>query len=94
LVQRINRKLRREDEYGEGLQKTPKNNMQALLDLGDYYLLDLRRNFVVRCGVDIEKVGRKLGVLRRDEVIHRKEGCPNAIAVRKLGCGCLKAPSP
>jgi hypothetical protein len=30
LVQRINRKLRREDEYEVGLQKTPKNNAQAL----------------------------------------------------------------
>lgn len=69
LVQRINRKLRAEDEYGEVLKKTPEKNTQALVTLGLYYLLDVRRNCVLRSGVDLERFARQLGVLESDEVI-------------------------
>ena len=34
------------------------------LNLGDYYLIDTRRNWVSRTHVDLEKLGRELEVLQ------------------------------
>jgi hypothetical protein len=65
LIRRINRKLGREDEK---LRKT-RGGMQAFLDLGDYWVHDLRSNFVCRTHVDPEELGRELGVLDAVETV-------------------------
>ena len=64
LVQRINRKLAQE---GEQLKAT--RGGQAQIDLGDYYLLDLRLNAVVGKNIDPERLGRELGVLAKWEIL-------------------------
>ena len=64
LIQRINRALA---DNGEIL-KAPRG-AQALQELGDYYILDTKRNCVTRKDVDIEAVGRTLGVLKAYEAL-------------------------
>jgi hypothetical protein len=64
LVQRINRALSKDSEV---LKAT--RGSQAVQDLGDFYVLDVRGNSVVRKDVDIEALGRKLGALRDFEVL-------------------------
>jgi hypothetical protein len=58
LLQRINRKLR---DKRQAL-KSPRGRQYR--ELGNYYLLDLSRNSVIERDTDIEKLGRKLGVLQ------------------------------
>ena len=62
LIQRINRKLWHDDQV---LRKT--RGTRAQLDLGWFYVLDWRRNFVVEHDVDPESLGRELGVLAEYE---------------------------
>lgn len=62
LVQRINRALRKE---GEQLHKL--RGERGWSDLGDYYIVDFYRNFIVASHVDLESLGRELGVLRESE---------------------------
>lgn len=62
LVQRINRKLRIDDEV---LKKTRPNSVWN--ELGDYYILDFNRNRITAKDVDIEELGRELGVLHPQE---------------------------
>jgi hypothetical protein len=59
LIQRINRKLAAD---GEVLKAS--RGMQAFLDVGDHYVLDISMNAVVRKNLDIEQFGRSLGVLK------------------------------
>ena len=42
---------------------------QAEHDLGRHYIIDLRGNVVLRKDVDIEELGRELGVLRPYEAV-------------------------
>ena len=58
LIQRINRALRKRDEV---LKRT--RGTHALRDLGDYYVVDVRRNAVVAADVNPEAYGRELDVL-------------------------------
>jgi hypothetical protein len=60
LIQRINRKLLRED--GEELKKC-RADSRWYSELGDYYAVDLNRNLIVNKHVNPEKWGRELGVL-------------------------------
>jgi len=68
LQQRINRKLRVEDEvlrksrpvYDQG---RPIYNS----DLGEFYVVDVNRNFVVAGDVDLQQLGRELGALQNWE---------------------------
>lgn len=62
LVQRINRALAADDEVLKAAR-----GAQALQDLGEHYILDIKRNVVTRKDVDIEAVGRSLGVLKEYE---------------------------
>jgi hypothetical protein len=62
LIGRINRKLRSDDEV---LKIT--RGGRAQIDLGDFYTLDVRQNFVIERDVDPESFGRKLGVLQQWE---------------------------
>jgi hypothetical protein len=59
LIQRINRKLRREDE-----QLRAARGGRDHQNLGDYYVIDYRGNFVTRKDVNIVTLGRELGVLQ------------------------------
>ena len=59
LVQRINRKLKPENEQLRA-SRTPR--MES--SVGRYYVLDLRRNFISSQHVDPEALGRELGVLQ------------------------------
>jgi len=55
LVARINRKLAHEDQK---LHKT--RPRLGYNELGDYYIKDYNRNFIVDKNVDIERLARKL----------------------------------
>lgn len=59
LLQRVNRALANE---GKQLQKA--RGGTARLELGDYYTVNVQRNFVVQKDVDLEELGRKLNSLR------------------------------
>ena len=58
LIQRINRKLRADDE----LLKTARGP-RAASSVGRYFICDPRRNSITRQRVDPEALGRELGVL-------------------------------
>jgi hypothetical protein len=64
LVQRINRKLAAED-----MKLKATRGMRAVADLGDFYVIDASRNFVVDKDVNIEELGRKVGALQPWEVL-------------------------
>jgi len=58
VVMRINRALR--PEYQQ-LKKA--RGMRMQLEVGDYFLLDLHRNLILDTHVQVEALGRLLGVL-------------------------------
>lgn len=64
LIQRINRRLRKEDEV---MKKSRSERVR--LDLGDYYILDFNRNFIVAQYVDPEAFGREIGALESYETV-------------------------
>lgn len=64
LISRINRRLAHECEQ---LHKS--RGARCLLDLGEYYVRDCNRNFIVEKNVDPEQLGRELGVLKHDEQV-------------------------
>ena len=57
LIQRINRKLRQDDQRLRTARGWFSN-------LGDYYVLDFKHNRIVRGHVEPEALGRDLGVLK------------------------------
>jgi len=75
LIQRINRRLKREHQDGERNLETVKatRSPRARQDLGDYYLLNLERNLITGTHVDLEKFGRELGVLQRYERVEEDD---------------------
>jgi hypothetical protein len=64
LIQRINRHLLPD---GERVRTT--HGARAQSDLGDHYRLDIRHQCVVEGAVDLEALGRELGVLKPFEVL-------------------------
>ena len=62
LVQRVNRVLGKDDEQ---LKKARSGRTSQ--GVGEFYTIDIRRNCVVKQDVDIEKMGRTLGVLKNYE---------------------------
>lgn len=64
LIQRINRKLRA-DADGDSLANQVKTarGAKARQQVGEYYLLNPRRNSIVETNIDLEQMGRKLEVL-------------------------------
>ncbi len=64
LVQRVSRALTKE---GEVLRKS--RGMRMFLNVGEYYAIDRRYNVVTRKGIDLEELGRKLGVLKPHEAL-------------------------
>lgn len=75
VVQRINRKLRAVyEEDGIDLHELKKNRgARAIQELGDYYVLDCRANFVIEDHVDPEDYARELGVLAPFESVHARD---------------------
>jgi len=66
LIQRINRKLAAQ---GEKL-KTYRGG-RSEVQLGRYYIIDVRRNFLVAGNQDPEGLGRELGVLKEWEKVEQ-----------------------
>lgn len=66
LVQRINRLL---SNHGQQLQKA--RGITARLEIGYYYTVNVRQNFVVQKDVDLEELGRRLNALRPYESLVR-----------------------
>lgn len=58
LIQRINRKLAAQ---GEILKVT--RGDKAMAELGQYFIVDIARNCMVRHDVDLEECGRKVEAL-------------------------------
>jgi hypothetical protein len=65
LIQRINRKLKR--EYRRVCVCRP--NSQGWSDLGDFYVVDIYRNMIVDSFVDPAAYGRHLGVVQPFEEV-------------------------
>lgn len=69
VVQRINRAFLREDgPPARELKKT--RGARAVLDMGDYYVLNTQLNVPVDDHVDPEDLARELGVLAEWEYVH------------------------
>jgi hypothetical protein len=73
VVQRINRKFLSQDgPPARELKKT--RGARALLDLGDFYVLNTERNFVEEHHIDIEDLAREMGVLNESEYLFEETG--------------------
>ena len=59
LIQRINRKLKQNDE-----QLRTARTARAESSIGHYFIVDVRRNVIVTHHLDLEELGRQLGVLQ------------------------------
>lgn len=57
---RINRALRHDDE----MLKSARVDSRTFQDLGAYYVIDIKRNFVTAKDIDLEALGKELGVLK------------------------------
>lgn len=66
LLQRINRKLLPDSE------RIVKTRSRWVSTVGDYFRIDLNKNAVVDHDVNLENLGRELGVLRPYEALHGK----------------------
>jgi hypothetical protein len=64
LVQRLNRRLRRDD-----MRVRATRGWRANLDLGRYYIVNPRRNWIVATNIDLESCGREYGVLESHETL-------------------------
>ena len=66
IIQRINRKLAKDGD------KLRKNRSQRWWpEMGDYYIVDEERNAFIRGHVDLEDLGRELGVLEDWETVEK-----------------------
>ena len=63
IVARINRTLAKQDE---ALRRC-RQDSRSFSSLGSYYTIDLNRNCITGKDLDIEAVGRELGVLKEWE---------------------------
>lgn len=64
LIQRINRKLKKKH-----LKLKTNTSKKLKKDLGRYYVVDTNGNTVIQGHVDLETLGRKEGVLKKDETL-------------------------
>jgi hypothetical protein len=62
-IQRINRHLKKEDRV------LRKNRRESDSTLGEYFIVDLRRNVIWDKDADVEEVGREIGALKPYEKI-------------------------
>ena len=68
LIQRINRALAKE---GQILKTT--RGVKWRQSLGDYYVVDLNRNFIISTHNDVEELGRELKALAPYESMEGEE---------------------
>jgi hypothetical protein len=68
LVQRINRRLTGRDER----LKASRGSLSRT-NVGDYFVIDVKGNFVVSTHVDLETLARELGVLAPWEALQADE---------------------
>ncbi len=61
LIKRINRRLAKEGRLGYQLKKDRGYRWRS--SLGEYYVLDINRNFIVRTHVNLEAYGNEIGAL-------------------------------
>jgi hypothetical protein len=61
LMQRIQRKLNSRDEV---LRKTSSRSWRMQSNVGDFYIVDARHNYVVASCLDLEELGRELKAIR------------------------------
>jgi len=64
LMARINRKLAK-----EGQRLYASRSPRSRLDFGDFYTVDLGTNFVAAAHLELEALGRELGVLKPYEQV-------------------------
>ncbi len=64
LIQRINRKLN-----SDAKQLRTARTFQMETSVGHYFIVDLRRDSINRKQIDLEEVGREMGVLADSEVV-------------------------
>jgi hypothetical protein len=64
LMQRLNRRL-----AAEGEKLLTARGTQAMLDLGEFYTIDVGRNMICRKAVDPAALARQLGVLKPYEEV-------------------------
>ena len=68
LIKRINRALKKKNRYA-GLKTTISE--RARFDLGDYYILDWRRNVITRRYIVLKNLAMELGVLKPYERLEK-----------------------
>jgi hypothetical protein len=66
IRQRLRRKLQKEGEHGQVLKV---NRSRPSGNLGEFYLVDVGRNFVVDTDVDVIALAKKMGVLKPYEQV-------------------------
>jgi hypothetical protein len=66
LMARIRRWLARGDER----LATCREGSRGFQELGRYYIVDAKRNFIRHTNVDLEELGRKLGLLMEWEQLN------------------------
>ncbi len=72
LVRRINRKISPDLRLKKTRYRHPVEGFSRLwVSLGDYHVLNISRNFIVRHHVDPEELARELGVLEDDGMSER-----------------------
>jgi hypothetical protein len=64
-----NRKLREHGEMGELLRKNASQRWWS--DLGDYYVVDIRGNYIVNRHVDLESFAKECGCLKPWEALQQ-----------------------
>lgn len=62
LVKRINRKLKQD---GQQLKKARGERWKSTT--GDYFIVDINRNFIVKTHIDLVEYGREIGALKAYE---------------------------
>jgi hypothetical protein len=67
LTARLNRALAKQGSMGEKLRKT--RSTQMLVDVGEYFTVDMQGNYVTRTHVDLEHLGRELHCLASYEAL-------------------------
>jgi hypothetical protein len=65
LFSRINRALAKQ---GESLRRC-REDSRSFSDLGAYYIIDIRGNYVTAKFLELDKLGRKMGVLEPYEAL-------------------------
>lgn len=68
MAQRLNRVLKEED-----LTLKKSRGERALIELGDWYIVNYRYNRIIEKDVDIEDLGRERGVLAKWESVYREK---------------------